>query len=121
MYIKDTFWLSEVAKEAEVIISDDEIDLVCFSHPFNKANGEVIEEPLYCVDARDVVLADEESFCAIKTRDEFGYKFRGILTDSKTKTVRVNNITLSLIDAEIPKDIPDGAYIEFCVTRLDLL
>ena len=51
----------------------------------------------------------------------FGYNFRGVISNYKEKTVHINNVVVSIIDAEIPKDIPEGAYIEFSVSRLDLL
>lgn len=121
MYIKAVTWINEAANEAEVIVTDNKIDLVCFSHPFKKAINEVFVEPIYCFNVNNVVLANEENFYAIRMKNMFRYNFRGVIANLEEKIVHVNNIVLSIIDAEIPKDIPEGGYIEFSVSRLDLL
>lgn len=121
MYIKAIKWINEAANEAEVIISDSKIDLVCFAHPFSKTINEEFNEPIYCYGVANVVLAEEESFYATKMKNKFAYKLCGIISNYKEKIVCINTIVVSIIDAEIPKDIAEGAYIEFCVSRLDLL
>ncbi|EHM7983023.1 hypothetical protein [Elizabethkingia anophelis] len=40
-------WLSKEAKEAEVYLSDDNFNIICFAHPFDKSIGDPITQPLY--------------------------------------------------------------------------
>lgn len=118
--VKEINWLSESAKEAEVTISDGTSMLTCFSQPFNYDVNDVLDELLYCYDAKNVMKSLGEGFIFEKQNDAFAYFLRGVLTDSTKKLVKVGNFMLSLEDNPIPKDLVDGDTIEFTVRRIDI-
>ena len=120
MYIKSVRWIDKEAKEAEVVISDNNYELLCFSHPFTKNVGEKLEEPISCLNVEDVFKAFKEEVYVVKYENYFSYSIRGLLYNKKDKIVLVGDIKLSLEDEYIPNDLREGEYIEFKVSRLDL-
>lgn len=94
--------------------------LTCFSQPFNYDVNDVLDQPLYCYDAKNVRKSFEEGFTLENQNDIFAYFFRGELTDSTKKLVKVAGFMLSLEDNAIPKDLVDGDIIEFTVQRVDI-
>lgn len=122
MFIKNIKWIEKDAKEAEIIISDDAFDILCFSCPLEKKLGEKLEDPLYCFIVKNVVLSDKNIFYVNKEKGIFDYSICGKL-EHKTKDgkiVMVNEIKLHINDY-IPNDIVPGDYIEFYVSRIDLI
>lgn len=73
MYIKMIHWLSEEAKEAEVILDSNGIEIMCFSHPCFYAVGDEIEEPLETLGCDNVVKSLFDSCILSKTDDMFQY------------------------------------------------
>lgn len=120
MFIKSINWINEEALEAEVTVSDNHIDILCFSHPFKKNIGETLTDPIYCLDVGNVILSDEEITCANRNNSTFGYLIRGKLINKESKLVLLGNIELCLEDAYIPDSIPEHCFIEFDVSRFDL-
>ena len=97
--VKEIKWISESAKEAEVILSDGTSTVTCFSQPFNFDVDDVLHEPLYCYDARNVMKSYEDGFTFEKQNDAFAYFLRGELSDLTKKLVKVGGFTLSLEDS----------------------
>lgn len=120
MFVKSINWIDEDSQEAEVIVSDGCIEVLCFSHPFKKEINSVLEDPIYCFNTENVILAQEQSVSVYKSNNHFAYSLRGKLVDKKNKLVYLGNITLCLEDAYISNDILESSYIEFDVSRLDL-
>ena len=73
MFVKSINWIDEEALEAEVTVSDNYIDIICFSHPFKKSIGEMLIDPIYCFDAENVILSYVETTSACKHNSTFGY------------------------------------------------
>lgn len=120
MFIKSINWIDEEALEAEVTVSDNYIDILCFSHPFKKNIGETLTDSIYCFDVENVILSDKEITCANKNNNTFEYSIRGKLINKENKIVLLGNIKLCLEDAYIPDSIPEHCFIEFNVSRFDL-
>lgn len=120
MFVKSINWIDEEALEAVVTVSDNYIDILCFSHPFKKSIGETLIDPIYCFDAENVILSHEEITSANKNNSTFGYSIRGKLISKENKLVLLGNIKLCLEDAYIPDSILEGCFIEFDVSRFDL-
>lgn len=118
--VKEINWINESSKEAEVIISDGILTLMCFSQPFNYEVGDELKEPLYCYEVRNVMKSDEEGFISEKQDNAFAYFLRGKLIDSRNKLVMVGGVKISLEDYSIPIDLKDDDIIEFTVQRLDI-
>jgi len=120
MYVKTINWIDQDSREAEVIVSDGHIELLCFSHPFKKNINEKLKEPIHCFDANNVVLSKEQVIYANKRDNFFSYSLCGKLVDRKNKLVCLRDIKLCLENAHISSDIPNDSYVEFDVSRLDI-
>ena len=120
MFIESISWIDEESQEAEVIVSDGHISVLCFSHPFNKNVGDSLTEPIYCLDAENIIIANERVYNAKKGDSAFGYSICGKLIEKNSNTILLGNIELCLEDAYMPTDIPEGSFVEFDVTRLSL-
>lgn len=120
MFVKSINWIDEDSQEAEIIVSDGCIEVICFSHPLKKGINSVLEDSIHCFDAENVVLAQEQSVYVNKSNNHFAYSLRGKLVDKKNKLVHLGDIILCLEDAYISNGIPESSYVEFDVSRLDL-
>ena len=120
MFIKTIKWVDKEAQEAEIIVSDGSIDILCFSCPFIRIINDILVDPIYCLDVQNVVISNEETNYVKKSNTYFGYLICGKLTDKKNKIVYLNDIKLSLEEAYIPPDIPENGFIEFNISRLNL-
>ena len=58
MHIEKIEWLNEEGKEAILKVVNDTKNLVCFSCPCFYNIGDVITEPLECLDTNDIVLCE---------------------------------------------------------------
>ena len=63
--------------------------------------------------------SDRTSFFVRKMPQYFSYFLTAQVIESEKKVVRIGNIIIN-IDSPIPKDIINGEYIDFFVSRLDL-
>ena len=81
---------------------------------------DVLREPLYCYETRNIMKSYEDGFTLEKQKDTFAYFLRGELYDLTKKLVKVGGFTLSLEDSPVPKDLMDGDIIEFTVQMLDI-
>jgi hypothetical protein len=121
VFIKFIEWLDEENREAEVMVTDGVFDVLCFSHPFNKTLNDVLTEPLYCLDANQIVISNEQVAFANKGSISYGYSICGKLIDKKKQLILLGKIMMCLDSSDIPKDICEGDFIEFSVLRLDLI
>lgn len=120
MFIKSVNWIDKDAQEAEVIVSDGEIDILCFSQPFKKYIGDSLLDPIYCFDTTDIMITDEHNSFTIRDGNTFRYSLCGKLIDKNKKKVILGGLTLCLEDAYLPGDILQKSFIKFSVSRLDL-
>jgi hypothetical protein len=121
MFIKSIDGIDKETKEAEVIVSDGFIDILCFSHPLKDNNvNDILTEPIHCFDVEDVVIAKGQISYANKCNTYFGYSICGKFINKENNLVLVGNIKVCLNKAYVPNDRPEGSFIEFDVSRLDL-
>lgn len=120
MFAKSVSWIDEESLEAEVTVSDNHIDVLCFSQPFKKSIGEILSEPIYCLNLENVFLSEEKNSYIKKNNSSFGYSIRGELINKEEQLVRLGDIILCLEDGYIPNDIAVHHFIEFDVSRLNL-
>ncbi|KRQ88047.1 hypothetical protein ABG79_00214 [Caloramator mitchellensis] len=113
-------WLSESALEAEVTVSDGTYDLKCFSQPFKKEQGRILNEPIYCFNNKNVVKSLENKYVVEKLSESFAYKLTGKFTNKHDCLVQLGEIIIQLEQGVIPNDIEVGEYINFYCQRLDL-
>lgn len=118
--IKNINMISESALEAEVSITDGVNELICFSQPCNLAVNQVITEPVYCFNNRNVIKSDNEKFYIEKQKEELSYNIIAKLIAKKNNLAKVGEIVLQLEDGTIPIDILEGEYISFYCQKIDI-
>lgn len=118
--IKLINWLSREAKEAEVLLSDGKFNITCFSHPFNYQSTKIITQPLYSLNASDMIVVNSEQKLSVeKTNESFGYKITGYVFNKKENQVKIGEFIIEL-DNQIPLDINEGNYLSFICDRIDI-
>ncbi|HBM3499323.1 TPA: hypothetical protein LWG67_002737, partial [Listeria innocua] len=60
--VKSIYWLDEAAKEADVVLTDGEYNVVCFSHPCELALNGLYNELIYCFDPFDIFKLNQKEF-----------------------------------------------------------
>lgn len=120
MYVKSIKWLDTICKEAEVEISDSEYNIVCFSQPCTYVKNQEINEPLECLNASNIMLADVNMYKVVKENAPYAYTIYGKLIHEKGIVQLGSSIMLHIDSNKIPKDIEVNSYIVFCVDRIDL-
>lgn len=118
--IKNIFLISKEAKEAEVILTDGEYELICFCQPCKKKIGEEILEELYCFNNNSVIKAKESFYAIEKMCDPFSYYLTGKLYKKNEGIVQIGDFLLQLEENTIPNDIKESDYVTFSVARIDL-
>ncbi|MCP4745962.1 MAG: hypothetical protein GY874_07450 [Desulfobacteraceae bacterium] len=118
--VKEIKWISKEALEAEVIITDGQFELLCFSHPFEKKKGEQLTEPLTALDPDKIVKLGTPSSHIEKLGNTFDYLIAGKLIRKKSGYMRLGDIIIEIDSHAIPGDIKEDDYISFRCNRLDI-
>ena len=118
MWIKSIDWVDESAKEADVIVTDGNNSIICFSCPCNYCNGDTINEPLECLDVENIILADGSY--NIERKRNYEHIVCGKMKDITNGIVEIGEIILHINNEKIPKDINNNDMIKFCISRVDL-
>lgn len=121
MKVKKIDWLSLEASEAEVIVTDGEFDLVCFSHPFNYQLGSNLKEPIYSFDTNNIVKSDRQIYTLEKLDDNFSYQITGKLVDKQRGRIMLGKLFIELDEDIIPGDIEKNDFISFSSSRFDII
>ena len=107
------------SREATVQITDGEISVSAYCHPFEFAllSSEIA---LYALFTENIYQVDQ--FCLPQKSEDgyYSYHITAEVLDRYTSRVMLGNILLSL-DTPLPKDIPNRAFIEFDVGRIDII
>ena len=77
MRIKEINWLDIGGEEAVLKVVSDTDCLVCFSCPCSCDVGDVLGEPLECLDTDNIILCETKDNIIEKMEGEFKYKLRG--------------------------------------------
>jgi len=105
------------SQEADVLLSDGNIEILVFSHPFEGK----IELPLFAWNYDSVKKSDKNYYYVEKLDSYFGYKINGKLIDKEKGIVKLGEFLLELIEDElIPQNIKDNDFIQFKVTGIDM-
>ena len=119
MYIKSIHWLDKICQEAEVEVSDSEYDITCFSQPCKYLEKQNINEPLECINVKNIMLASEDIFKVKKIDNRYGYMICGKLIND-FGLIQIGSIILHIDESIIPKDIVVNNYVIFYTDRIDL-
>lgn len=122
MIIKKLKWISEVAKEAELVVSDGVNECLAFSQPFTLPLDVTLKEPLHAVDVENFMKVDSQNKNEkiIKLDDSYfsQYCVASIL-NREDSIVSVGGILIQL-DMPIPGWAYEGDLVEFKCSRLDV-
>ena len=119
MFIKKIIDYDIEAQEADLLISDNRFELICYAHPFERKENKSFKLIAFCDNA--FIRAMNESFLVEKNLNEFyGYKLQGKLINLKEKLVAIGDIIIELSN-DLPGDIEEDEFMEFTVTRIDFM
>jgi hypothetical protein len=120
MKVEKIEWLNEESKEGSVVITDGKYSLLCFGYDLAYTIGDVIKEPLTCLDIDHVVRAEERTPMIQQNFDKYECFVRGqiFLEDS---ILKIGGIEISIEGHYYPKDIRDKEFVEMKISRIDIL
>lgn len=117
MKIKEILNYDKEAKEADMLISDGEFEILCYAFPFENKNPNNFTLEAFMT--KDIIRVEDKSCSVIKSPDGYyAYYLRGKIINIKQRLVAIGNIIINL-DDDIPKDIKNNEFIEFFVLRID--
>lgn len=58
-----------------MIVTDGELEIMCFAQPLNYLEENELLEPIYCLDVSDLVKAELSEYRIEKLDDNFSYSF----------------------------------------------
>ncbi len=120
MRIEEISWLDKEGEEAVLKVVSKTDCLFCFSCPCSCEIGDILTEPLECLDTDNIILCETQEKNIEKIEGEFKYRLRGKLKDIQNGIVEVNGFDLHIDEDKIPKDMVNGMYIQFVVSRIDV-
>lgn len=118
--IKKINWISQEALEAEVVVTDGELEIMCFAQPLNYLEESELIEPIYCLNVSNLVKVEKSEYSIEKLDDYFAYRLIGKLIDKQYEKVKLGELLLELDNNVLPGDINEGDFISFCCQRLDI-
>lgn len=120
MYIEGIEWLDKEGKEAILKVVKDARSLMCFSCPCSYNIGDVLTDPLECLDADDIVLCETRENSIEKLEGVFKYKLKGKLKDIQNGIIEVYGFDIHIDEEKIPGDMANGMYVQFVASRIDI-
>lgn len=120
MRIEEIKWLDKGEKEAVLKVVSDENCLMCFSCPCVYNVGDILAAPLECLSTDNIIMCEAKESAIEKMDDEFKYKLIGELKNIQNGIVEVKGFNLHIDEEKIPKDMSNGVYIQFEVSRIDI-
>lgn len=120
MYIQKIEWIDKESKEAVLKVGHNKESLMCFSCPCIYNIGDLLIEPLECLDTEDIILCDEKEGSIERINETFRYIMKGKLMDMEKGIVDVCGFNIHIEEDRIPSDIKNGMYIQFFTSRIDI-
>ncbi len=120
MYIEEVEWLDVSIKEAILKVANNSQSLICFSCPCSYSVGDVLMEPLECIDTDDVMICENMDNCIEKMKGIFQYKLKGKLIDVQQGIIDVCGFHMHIDKDRIPGDLSNEGYVQFITSRIDI-
>ncbi|ECQ6352839.1 TPA: hypothetical protein ACSK5I_000155 [Listeria innocua] len=118
--VKSIYWLDEAAKEADVVLTDGEYNVVCFSHPCELALNGLYNELIYCFDPFDIFKLNQKEFSMEVPNDNPDlYILKGELIDATDSIIQIGEFKIDISEGDIAQDIHKGDFVELKVHRID--
>ena len=119
MIVHSLNWLSESAKEAELVVTDEKHSLVVFSQPCSVAKGDKITERLHVFMPSNLMLSDATVEKIEKGISPLASFIIAKMVNTPQGLCAVGGIEFE-IEEHIPGGIQDGDIIQFNCARVDL-
>ena len=113
-------WISKTSLEAEVTVTDGLYEVICFSQPCHEELNKEVHDPIYCLNSRSILKAQQNEYCVEKLKEPFAYYMTGQLINKKSSLVKIGVILVQLEDGVLPGDIEANDYICFYTQRIDI-
>lgn len=121
MIVKRREWLSEVAKEAILIVGDSGFECASFSHPCEIEVGATIDDPLFAINIKSLFLEPSDASLQIsRVGDSLEHKVVARVVDVESSTVSVGSLIIEL-DEALPGDVSANDIVSFSCGRLDVI
>ncbi|EHF3618558.1 hypothetical protein HB837_04445 [Listeria innocua] len=118
--VKSIYWLDEAAKEADVVLTDGEYNVVCFSHPCELALNGLYNELIFCFDPFDIFKLNQKEFSMEVPNDNPDlYILKGELIDATDSIIQIGEFKIDISEGDIAQDIHKGDFVELKVHRID--
>ncbi len=118
LIIKDIIWISEEIGEADVVVTDGNYEITCFSHPFFQKKGEEVRGTISVFEYSNLERSEKTEY-VVEHLGNGKYFLVGRLLDDIKGIVQIGEIYIHDIE-EVPAGIKKGEYIQFTTLRVDL-
>ncbi|MBF2353136.1 hypothetical protein [Listeria welshimeri] len=118
--IKKIKWIDKEALEAEVLLSDNNYCILCFSSPCTLSENSIFEDIIYGFNVENIFKLSQEEYAVEKDDKSYSHKLKGKFVDDRNSILQIEEFRIDLSDGEIPKDIIAGDFIEVSVSRIDI-
>ncbi|MBC1364867.1 hypothetical protein HB797_11555 [Listeria welshimeri] len=118
--IKKIKWIDKEAQEAEVLLSDNNYCILCFSCPCTLSENSIFEDIIYGFNVENIFKLSQEEYAVEKDDKSYSHKLKGKFVDDRNSILQIGEFIIDLSDGEIPKDTIAGDFIEVSVSRIDI-
>lgn len=120
MIVKKLTWLSEEAKEAELLVSDGNYECIVFSQPCDFNVGDEINVPLLAFITNNLMESDQQDYSIqITAPGLLSHECVAKVIDLENNLVKVGDIFI-VLDEKIPTGCSVDSFVEFTCERFDL-
>ncbi len=120
MYIKRIEWIDKEEKEAILKVSCNKKNIVCFAYPCLYNVGDILNDPLECLDCHEIIECDEARYSIEKLEGKFKYRLKGKIKDIQNGIMEVYGFDIHIDRSRVPGDIINGMYVQLVTSRIDI-
>ena len=120
MYICDVKHWSNQDKEADILVTDGEYQLLCYAQPFSWKECQTEVAALYAFGCGNIVKSENCAVNIAKQTDFYAYELSAEVVSKAEGTVKLGQLILHL-DAALPGDVQNGDYVTFRLQRIDAI
>lgn len=119
MYIKNINWIDKDNKEALAIVTNNKIELECFSYPLENNENDTIDI-IHCLSVQDICISTKKEYSIQYNEKNKEYIVCGQLINKEEGILLFDDIKMDISGSYIPADIKEGEFIYFKTNRLDI-
>ena len=107
-------------KEADILVTDGEYQLLCYAQPFSLEECQTEVAALYAFGCENIEKSENCAVNIVEQTDYYAYELSAEVLSKVEQTVKLGQLVLHL-DATIPGDIQNGDYVTFRLQRIDAI